>query len=107
MLHIGHKDDKLFKLNTEEVCPAYFASPRARDNSVKLWHKRFGHLGYDNLKLLNEKGMVEGLNLKADESFDRNCQGCLEGKQHRKPFPKKSQRRATEILELIHSDIKP
>ena len=104
-LHIGHKDGKLFKLNTEEVCVAYFATPRAPDNSVKLWHERFGHLGYDNLKLLNEKVMVEGLNLKANESFDRNCQGCLEGKQHRNPFRKKSQRRVPEILELIQSDV--
>ena len=33
------------------------------------------------------------------------CQSCLAGKQHKFKFPNKGARRATKILELIHSDI--
>lgn len=33
------------------------------------------------------------------------CTGCLKGKQHRETIPKKAIWRASEKLELIHSDI--
>ena len=32
------------------------------------------------------------------------CEACIMGKQCRKPFPKRSLNRATELLEIIHSD---
>lgn len=33
------------------------------------------------------------------------CTDCIKGKQHRDPFPKRSTWRATQRLELIHTDI--
>ena len=33
------------------------------------------------------------------------CTNCLKGKQFRNPFPKKSTWRASEKIELVHSDI--
>ena len=49
-----------------------FGFIKSHDTSVKLWHECFGHLWYDNQNMLNEKVMVEGLNLKADESDNRS-----------------------------------
>ena len=49
--------------------------------------------------------MVNGLNIDTKEAVDRNCEGCAMGKQHRQPFPKKSQSTTTKLLELIHSDV--
>ena len=49
--------------------------------------------------------MVDGLNIDNQEALDRNCEGCAIGKQHRQPFPTKSQSTATKLLELIHSDV--
>ena len=105
VMHIGRKDGLLYKLNTEEITAAFLSSTHGSNDSIKLWHSRFAHLGYDNLKLLSNKCMVTGLNLNTKETFDRNCDGCAEGKQHRMPFPKKSEHRAADLLELIHSDI--
>lgn len=105
IMKIGQRDGKLYKLNTKEMTTAYFTSEGMANNSIKLWHSRYGHLGYGNLKLMSTKAMVNGLSFNAKEEFDRDCGGCVEGKQHREAFPKKTQHRATDLLELIHSDV--
>ncbi len=33
------------------------------------------------------------------------CESCLEGKQHRNPFPNNSNNRAKSVLELVHTDV--
>ena len=59
---IGQKHKNLYKLNT------------IKPN--ELWHKRYGHLRYDNLKLLNDKEMMDGLNIDTKEAVDRRlCNG--------------------------------
>lgn len=55
------------------------------------------------LKLLQSTGMAEGLPTISDEI--KVCQDCLVGKQSREPFPKMTTLRATQKLELIHSDL--
>src|SRR4051794_30491239 len=48
--------------------------------------------------------MVEGINI--DEKTELNfCEACIKGKQHRKSFPNLSMTRASEVLEIIHSDV--
>eukprot|EP00112_Aurelia_sp_Birch-Aquarium-sp1_P026532 Seg946.1 transcript_id=Seg946.1/GoldUCD/mRNA.D3Y31 product="Retrovirus-related Pol polyprotein from transposon TNT 1-94" protein_id=Seg946.1/GoldUCD/D3Y31 len=49
--------------------------------------------------------MMDGLILNSKDQVDRNCEGCAMGKQHRQPFPKKSQSRSSQPLELIYSDV--
>lgn len=45
-----------------------------------LWHKRFCHLNFQGLKLLKERGMVNGLpNIEATTEI---CEECVMGKQH-------------------------
>ena len=69
----------------------------------KLWHLRYGHLGFVGLILLSEKRMVDGLPSIVD-SYDK-CEACILGKQHRLPFNSENFRRATTPLELVHSDL--
>ena len=80
-------------------------------NSTKetpeLWHKRFGHLGYENLARLTS--MASGISITADEFREAGesegfCEPCAMGKQHRQPF-KASQHAATQPLELVHTDV--
>ena len=66
---IAHKHGKLYKLNTlseSEAC--YVGQTAYKNDSLLLWHLRYGHLGYDNLKLLNDKSMVNGMSVNAKES---------------------------------------
>eukprot|EP00111_Clytia_hemisphaerica_P023199 TCONS_00068237-protein len=100
---VGKKHGKLFKLNTinsDHTC--YIGNAM---DEIDLWHQRYDHLGYDNLKLLNKKEMVNGLDFDLKETVNRNCEGCAMGKQHRQPFPKKSTNTTKGLLELIHSDV--
>ena len=49
--------------------------------------------------------MVDGLDLTSDSPFPAICKTCIQGKQHRDPFLKKASTRASQILQLVHSDI--
>jgi hypothetical protein len=70
---------------------------------AKLWHQRYAHLSIKGLKVLNKKQMVKGLpDLK---ELEGKCEDCLTGKQHRETIPKEANWRASQKLELIHSDV--
>src|SRR3979490_2063879 len=49
--------------------------------------------------------MVEGMDITSDTPFPTICEAYIHGKQHREPFPKKASSRATQLLQLVHSDI--
>ena len=73
--------------------------------SPRLWHNRFGHLGYDNLARL--PSMVTGIGVTAEEfkaaaeGGDGLCKPCALGKQHRAPF-KPSSSKAQLLGMLLH-----
>lgn len=70
--------------------------------SSELWHCRFGHINYHDLKLMTN--LVEGLNYKGKLESSNFCQTCCEGKQAKLPF-KNIGSRATELLETVHADL--
>ena len=47
--------------------------------------------------------MVEGLPAIKNDHIE--CVACALGKQHRNEFPNHEEKRQTEILELIHTDV--
>ena len=69
----------------------------------RLWHLRYGHLGYAGLNFLSNKRMVEGLP-RIGNSCDK-CEACILGKQHRLPFNSRKSRRDRYPLELVHTDL--
>ena len=96
-------DNRMFRLDavSQPVMPTCLSA--TTEETVQLWHCRYGHLSYKGLKTLQEKNMVSGLpELKSPSKL---CDDCMVGKQHRASFPKKSNWRATQILQLIHADI--
>ena len=52
------------------------------------WHARYGHLNFRALNDLGSKNMVEGI--PSIKKVEQVCDGCVLGKQHRKPFPQVS-----------------
>jgi hypothetical protein len=55
--------------------------------TAQLWHRRFGHMGYDNMAKL--PNMVSGLKVTAEEfkkAGESSCEPCIMSKQHRLPF---------------------
>ena len=66
-------------------------------------HRRFGHVGKDALRHLPKN--VRGVDsVDSPENEDEPCEGCAWGKSTRLPFPP-SEKRATEPLELVHTDL--
>ena len=68
-----------------------------------VWHKRYGHLGVRSLQKLANKNLVDGFDFNWSHELTF-CEACPPGKQHRSKFTP-SNRRADEVLGLIHSDV--
>ncbi|CAL8152562.1 unnamed protein product [Prunus armeniaca] len=73
------------------------------EESTWCWHRRFGHLNMQSLKLLQQQELVYGL--PEIGNADRLCQDCASGKSHREAFGKEKTWRASVPLELVHSDV--
>ena len=72
------------------------------NETARLWHRRYGHIGYSNLNKLISNRMVEGIHnvhLKGKEI----CEDCLNGKMTRTSFG--IRRESNRILEIVHSDV--
>nr|KYP35468.1 Retrovirus-related Pol polyprotein from transposon TNT 1-94 [Cajanus cajan] len=96
-------NNRMFPIKAKLVITEAACIQTSNVDSTEMWHKRYGHLSYGGLKLLNQKAMVKGLpELK---EMDKVCPECAVGKQHRDAISKQSTWRATRRLELIHSDI--
>ncbi len=65
-------------------------------------HQRLGHLNMASLKELNT--MVDGMNLK-EVLLHHICEGCIQGKHQITSFPKDGAMRASQLLEIIHTDV--
>jgi hypothetical protein len=67
-----------------------------------MWHQRLGHIREKGLRLLHDKGMVEGM-YKFSMDFDF-CEHWVYGKQNRVRLPSGAMR-AEGILQLVHNDM--
>ena len=70
------------------------------DSANYLWHCCLGHIGVKRMKKLHADGLLESFDY---ESFDA-CEPCLMGKMTKTPFSR-TMERATDLLEIIHSDV--
>ena len=61
-------------------------------------------LGVKNLKLLHDENLADGFNLNDSKNM-AFCEACIKGKRIRSSFPKGQATRATELLEIVHSDV--
>ena len=72
--------------------------------SWETWHHQFSHIGYEGLKYLLDKELVDGL--QVDETSSKpNCQACMEAKQSIQPFLKKAEHRSNKNRQLTHIDL--
>lgn len=73
-----------------------------KNDKTKLWHKRFGHIGFSNLKRVVELDLVEGID-KLEIKKTQFCESCTNGKMMRNNFGTREKSR--RLLEIIHSDV--
>jgi hypothetical protein len=75
----------------------------SQEDESWLWHRRLGHLIFDNLIKANKKEAVRDLP-KVIKPSDSICKHCQIGKQTRVRF-KTKEHSTTKPLELIHTDL--
>lgn len=73
-------------------------------NCQHQWHRRLGHKDPKIIKdMIN--GEIKGVHIK-DCGIREVCKTCLKGKMMtRNSFPKSSQHRSEEILDIVHTDV--
>jgi hypothetical protein len=92
--------ESLFKIDLfESSTSSTFVIDYNMTISSSTWHARLGRIGKDRMARLAREGLLGPL-AKVDLPI---CEPCLAGKACRKPFGKVV--KATQPLELIHSDI--
>ena len=53
-------------------------------STIELWHQRHGYLNHNELMLLQQNTMVEGLHEMKNDHIE--CETCVLGKKHREEF---------------------
>ncbi|UYV63271.1 hypothetical protein LAZ67_2003604 [Cordylochernes scorpioides] len=100
----AYKRNGLYILRQTKYAKTQFTRMCIDKNSSEIWHNRFGHLNFDDLRKLQRENLVNGLP-KGEFKSITSCETCIRGKQTRLPFPEISLTKSTEPLQLIHSDI--
>jgi len=68
-----------------------------------LWHKRFGHFNQISILEMNKKELVEDMYVINNNA--QICDTCQQGKQAKLPYPKNQAWRASQRLQLIHTNV--
>lgn len=69
-------------------------------NQVDLWHRRLGHLNFDYMKKL-----LSCSDINVAIGSNPVCTTCVEAKQPLDSFPKGKSNRASQVLEIVHTDV--
>jgi transposase InsO family protein len=79
------------------------------ETSLQLAHQRMGHLHFKGLHQLRSQQLATDIPWTADVADHQAqaavCDSCQMGKSHRAAMPQAASQRATQALELVHSDI--
>lgn len=104
LIMIGKAEGSLYSIKLE-MNNMFCNFSNDNNGVVDLWHRRFAHLGINNLNKLVKQNLVLGLtdlkNMKIENTL---CETCLSGSMTRLPFNKMGHR-ASKPLELVHSDV--
>jgi len=97
----ARRDKNLYLLNVKvHKDTTYIAN--SLGESAMLWHEILSHFNMTSLKGLD--AMMDGMNLK-EMSLHHICEGCVKGKHQRTSFPKDGTTRASQLLEIIHTNV--
>jgi hypothetical protein len=72
---------------------------------IKLWHCRLGHLNFNAIIRMVDKGLVTGMTVLNRQTPSSPYKPCLEGKQTCKVICKITMMRAKHVLGCVHTDV--
>ncbi|KAK2984980.1 hypothetical protein RJ640_005748 [Escallonia rubra] len=97
-ISVGSKHIFMENNSSDESSYSYVVNDNIVNDSA-TWHARLGHIGQDIMTPFAREGLLGPL-VKVNL---QTCEACLAGKACKKPFGKVV--KATQPLELVHSDI--
>jgi hypothetical protein len=72
---------------------------------LELWHRRLGHLNFNTIICMVDKGLITGMTVSNREAPSSPCKPCLEGKQTCEVICKVTITRAEHVLGHVHTDV--
>ena len=76
LLKVKREWNRLYIMNLNRANPVCLLS--SFEDTAWKWHTRFGHLNFQSLRQLGQRGMVQGM--PSIEHVEQLCDGCLIGK---------------------------
>ena len=103
---VGSLVNKLYQLDSEPVLneQVTVATDHGTENCIDQWHRRLGHLSEQTLQEMASKELVRGLTISKSSKMSF-CEGCIEGKMHRKPYKPVKEIISKRKLQCVHSDV--
>ncbi|GJT34967.1 putative ribonuclease H-like domain-containing protein [Tanacetum coccineum] len=77
---------------------------KATSHESNMWHKRLGHVNFNNMNKLVRGNLVRGLPSKIFEN-DHSCVACQKGKQHKASYKTKLVSSISQPLQMLHIDL--
>ncbi|KAJ3555983.1 hypothetical protein NP233_g12081 [Leucocoprinus birnbaumii] len=113
-LVVMHGGEQLFKATLGGVGDALYLIEHigrheekalvASSGSMRLWHRRMGHLSPSAIRAMSKQDMVRDLNLDAPLDYGHLCDSCMHGKSHKLPLPQASTSEYSK-MELLVMDL--
>src|SRR6202012_4504336 len=99
---LAHLDGTTLR-NPSYSTPQALAALSLLPLTLELWHRRFSHINYTDLKHMIASKLVTGLKIDSSPSPDPVCEPCIAGKQTR--IVNKTATRTTVPLAIVHCDL--
>lgn len=78
-----------------------FRATLSKGGTMRLWHRRMGHLSPLLIEAMRRGRVVEGLVMQSPREYDHVCSGCANGKSHRLPLPSESSSNYSKMEALV------
>ena len=102
---MGSLVGKLYQLGSEPVVQEQVSVASDADSCTNnLWHQRLGHVNEQLLQEMVNKELAKGVTISKSAKLSF-CEGCIEGKMHRKPFKAVREILSKRKLQCVHSDV--
>ncbi|GKA72550.1 putative ribonuclease H-like domain-containing protein [Tanacetum coccineum] len=106
LLRVPRKDN-IYSVDLKSVVPTGGLTcliAKATIDESNLWHRRLGHMNFNNMNKLVRGNLVRGLPLKIFEN-DHSCVACQKGKQHKASYKTKLMNSISKPLHMLHMDL--
>ena len=100
--------DNLYRISSSAIQapdpPRLYANVTDGPISINELHRRMGHVNFQTLREMVREGTVEGVELDSTPASSF-CEACVQGKAHRKAFPKVSEASYSRYGEKVVTDL--